>query len=392
MCSAPWYAATSEPRTASAAGAKENDPASSSWASGRSRDVLTTWAKTALPSMAASTRGRSNGSRASGSARRICGSSVITSASRAGPRRNGRSTSAARKRLRAETTFSSPSRVLTAQAHAVGPCTSTPFASAIPPSRIFSSGIGGSLPLAVELAGVRHFFRPFIRRVGLSRIGSLGLDTRAVLQRRLVDRVDELLLVAGEAVADREDPARPVAGADEHVVGLGRTVDEVPRLQRPLLPLDDQQTFAEQDEKIFLLVLAVVHARRLARLHHADVDADVFEAGLALALEGRPRPERRVLEPARLLGVDDEPALAGRDKPCICLLERCLWNHPHPPICRATCRRKRTPSSRSSTAIRSSAEWTRRAATSGSIVRIGKKPYATVPKASRSQWLSVKPA
>ena len=28
----------------------------------------------------------------------------------------------------------------------------------------------------------------------------------------------------------------------------------------------------------------------------------------------------------------------------------------------------------------------------GAIARIGKKPYATVPNASRSQWLSVKPA
>jgi len=40
----------------------------------------------------------------------------------------------------------------------------------------------------------------------------------------------------------------------------------------------------------------------------------------------------------------------------------------------ATWRRNRTPGSRSSTAIRSSAEWTSRAAIPGSIVRIGKKP------------------
>ena len=59
---------------------------------------------------------------------------------------------------------------------------------------------------------------------------------------------------------------------------------------------------------------------------------------------------------------------------------------------RATWRKQRTPSSRSSTATRSSAECTRRAASWGSIVRIGKKPYATVPNASRSQWLSVNPA
>ena len=42
--------------------------------------------------------------------------------------------------------------------------------------------------------------------------------------------------------------------------------------------------------------------------------------------------------------------------------------------------------------MRSSAEWIRRAASSASITRNGKKPYATVPKASRNQWLSVNPA
>ena len=42
--------------------------------------------------------------------------------------------------------------------------------------------------------------------------------------------------------------------------------------------------------------------------------------------------------------------------------------------------------------MRSSAECTSSDASSGSIVRIGKKPYATVPNASRSQWLSVNPA
>ena len=43
--------------------------------------------------------------------------------------------------------------------------------------------------------------------------------------------------------------------------------------------------------------------------------------------------------------------------------------------------------------MRSSAEWTSDAATSGGSSPVdGKKPYATVPNASRSQWLSVKPA
>ena len=58
---------------------------------------------------------------------------------------------------------------------------------------------------------------------------------------------------------------------------------------------------------------------------------------------------------------------------------------------RAAARRNSTPRPRSSTCVRSSAEWISRAATSVSIVLIGKKPYATVPNASRSQCESVKP-
>jgi hypothetical protein len=61
-------------------------------------------------------------------------------------------------------------------------------------------------------------------------------------------------------------------------------------------------------------------------------------------------------------------------------------------MARAACRSQLTPASRSETGIRSSAECTSPAATSGgSSPVVGKKPYATVPNASRSQWLSVKP-
>jgi hypothetical protein len=50
------------------------------------------------------------------------------------------------------------------------------------------------------------------------------------------------------------------------------------------------------------------------------------------------------------------------------------WFPAHAPRVAATWRRKRTPSSRSATSIRSSAEWIRRAASSASMVRMGKKP------------------
>jgi hypothetical protein len=91
--------------------------------------------------MAMSTAGRSNASRASGSLFLISGMTAKASSSRAGPRSNGRETLAARKRFFSAATFSSPFGSRIAQAHALGPCTSTPFASAIPPRRSFSSGI-----------------------------------------------------------------------------------------------------------------------------------------------------------------------------------------------------------------------------------------------------------
>src|SRR6188768_4028575 len=150
MCSAPWYAARSWLRTASAAGASESTPPRSSRASGvRRGDSLTAFTATAVPAIAASTCGRWNGSLASGSRRRTCGKSEKTSAMRAGPRSSGLVTSAARKRLYSASTFNSPSAVRTAQAHECGPCTSTPLTSAIPPRRILSS-------IAESLASARH--------------------------------------------------------------------------------------------------------------------------------------------------------------------------------------------------------------------------------------------
>ena len=110
MCSAPWYAATSEPRSATAAGATESRPLRSSCAAGPSfAEPRTSRTAVALPSIAASTAGRWNGNCASGSARRICGKSAIASSSFAGPRSSGLSIFAPLKRLRWATTFSSPS-------------------------------------------------------------------------------------------------------------------------------------------------------------------------------------------------------------------------------------------------------------------------------------------
>ena len=147
-CSAPWYAARSEPRSASTAGVNEIAPERSSCAAGvRLREPRTTLTTAALANSAPRTALRSNGSRAAGSARRIAGRTATASSSFAGPRSSGGVRSSVRKRLRSAATSSVPSGRRIAHAHAVGPCTSTPFASAIPPSLIFSAivekGSGG---------------------------------------------------------------------------------------------------------------------------------------------------------------------------------------------------------------------------------------------------------
>src|SRR5947208_5691169 len=141
MCSAPWYAASSPPRNASTAGATAAIADSSSRAIGRSPDSRRTRTNAAAPSIEASVRGLSSGSFAAGSFALICGSSSNASARRAGPRRTGLSIRDAWSRFRAEATSILPSSFRIAHAHECGPCTSTPFGRAMPPSLIFSFAI-----------------------------------------------------------------------------------------------------------------------------------------------------------------------------------------------------------------------------------------------------------
>jgi hypothetical protein len=70
--------------------------------------------------------------------------------------------------------------------------------------------------------------------------------------------------VIGEPRADGQNRARPLAGPDEHVLGPWRAMHEVPGLEPPLPSLGQEQTLAGEDEEVLLLVLAVIHARRLA--------------------------------------------------------------------------------------------------------------------------------
>ena len=78
----------------------------------------------------------------------------------------------------------------------------------------------------------------------------------------------------------------------------------------PLLPLDQEQALAREDEEPLLVLLAVVHAARLPGREDGDVEPDLGEAHVAL--ERGVAAEDLVLPPAGLARVDDEPALALR--------------------------------------------------------------------------------
>ena len=70
---------------------------------------------------------------------------AIASSRRTGPRRSGLSTLLAARACAGQRPSARPSSVRIAHAHDVGPCTSTPLARAIPPSRTFSSAMRSRL-------------------------------------------------------------------------------------------------------------------------------------------------------------------------------------------------------------------------------------------------------
>ncbi len=89
----------------------------------------------------------------------------------------------------------------------------------------------------------------FLRRrgVGLPRVRRLDLHAGSVAQRELRDGVEDR--AAGTTCAGHEDDAGAVARADDDVLGPGRAVEEVPRPQAPLLPFNEQQALAGEDEE-----------------------------------------------------------------------------------------------------------------------------------------------
>jgi hypothetical protein len=158
----------------------------------------------------------------------------------------------------------------------------------------------------------------------------LLLDTGAVAKRSLVDGVAAPVLAARPvARSHREDDARTVACADDDVLRLGRAVDEVPCSQRPLLALDNQERLTRDHEEVLLVGLPVVHRHGLGRPEHVDADPELRERERELgpAVEVARRAATFAVPPARLAGVQDEPAVAGGDEPVLGRLERRLRNH-----------------------------------------------------------------
>src|SRR5437870_1083963 len=139
--------------------------------------------------------------------------------------------------------------------------------------------------------------------VRLLRLVRLLVHAGVVPARRLVDGVaTPVLAVLVLPGANGDDDARAVAGADDHMLHPGRTVDEVPLPQRPLLPLGDQQGRAVHDEEVLLIGLPVIHGHRVPRAEDEQIDADLLE--LRLPLEQAEQAAHAAVVPSRLAGVD----------------------------------------------------------------------------------------
>ena len=87
----------------------------------------------------------------------------------------------------------------------------------------------------------------------------------------LRDRVEDR--ASRSASPGHEDDAGAVTRADDDVLGSGRAVEEVPRAERALLALDEQQALAGENEEVLLGLLFVVEAVRLTRLEHGQTDS-----------------------------------------------------------------------------------------------------------------------
>src|SRR4051812_5386522 len=94
-----------------------------------------------------------------------------------------------------------------------------------------------------------------LEREGLVRLLRRRRGLRDPGLQTLRDRVggiDQAVVLVASPCADREDEARPVAGADDRVRDTRGAVEEIPSLQRPLLPLDDERAFAGEHDEVLL--------------------------------------------------------------------------------------------------------------------------------------------
>ncbi len=120
-CSAPWYEVSSSPRSATSAGTSDAITTAASRGTRGSDERRTRVALVEAATSATATAGRSNGRRASGSARFIAGSTANDSASRTGPRTNGTDSPSDRRGFGPDADLIVPSGSLTAAPHMVGP-------------------------------------------------------------------------------------------------------------------------------------------------------------------------------------------------------------------------------------------------------------------------------
>ena len=110
------------------------------------------------------------------------------------------------------------------------------------------------------------------------------------------------------------------------MVGAGRTVHEVPRPEWALLAFDEEERLAGEDEEGLFIGLPVVHGHRLARPEDEEVEAELGELELAVAVEAADEAARPAVEPLRLARIDDEPTIAPRREAGVRLFERRFRN------------------------------------------------------------------
>ena len=147
------------------------------------------------------------------------------------------------------------------------------------------------------------------------------LDAGAVTQRCFIHGVAAPLRAGGEvAGAYREHQALPIPGPDDHMLGLGRAVHEVPLTKRALLPLDDQERLPGEHEEVLLIRLPVVHSHRLAGRESNEVDPQLRK--LRVTLEAAVRASPFAGPPTRLASIENEPALARGDEAVFGRFER----------------------------------------------------------------------